>query len=437
MPVIPIRAKNPPERFPGVTIGLIAANFVIYGLTTHDFLSVRDDALNALAVSHATLSPWRLLTAMFLHANLLHILGNMLFLWVFGAALEGRLGHLRYLIVYLIAGMAGGLLSDLATFSSDPDGANLGASGAIFGLAGAYLYVFPYSHIRVLRVWLLRLITPPEWEARWVVGYYLLFNVVDQLQYQGLDGVGHLAHLGGAGAGLLCVWLMRTRRDDASVSAAQAVHADVRDMSLLSFPELEALMQRPTDNPRLVLAFCDKALLTPGGGEGRCLPALQHYARMLMERADPAALAGLLLRLSPAGAQQMPSVYYLRLGSRLESASAQTDAVRVYRRVAELFPTSADAEAAWFRAGRLQETFFGDRVQAAACYSQLLQRFPQGVMAAEAHRFLDALKAGGQLAENAHWQASNAPAAGGVTGRIAPTTDAAGVRYDLAGNPLP
>ena len=79
---------------------------------------MRDDALAALAVSHATLSPWRLLTAMFLHASWEHILGNMLFLWIFGAALEGRLGHIRYLIVYLICGMTGGLLSDIVTFRS-------------------------------------------------------------------------------------------------------------------------------------------------------------------------------------------------------------------------------------------------------------------------------------------------------------------------------
>ena len=440
--LLPYRAKNPPERTPYVTIGLIAVNTLIYLFTadmSRHFLAVRDDAVTALAVSHATLSPWRLLTAMFLHASWDHIAGNMLFLWIFGAALEGRLGHIRFLIVYLICGMTGGLLSDILTFRSDPDIANLGASGAIFGLAGAYLYVFPYSLIRVFRlvffgffirvgVW--------EWQARWVVVYYLVINILEQLLSHGGDGVGHFAHLGGAGAGLLCVWLMRTRRDDADISAAQATHADTKDLSVLSFPELELLMQRPTEDPRLVMTFCEKALITPGAGEARCLPLLQHHARLLMERGEPGNLAGILLQLSPEAAKQMPTVYYLRLGSRLETTSNQTDAARMYRRVAELFPTTSDAEVAWFRMGRLQETYHGDRVQAAACYTQLLQRFPQGTMAGDAKRALEQLKAGGSLAQSVNYQATDAPASGGATGMIARTTDDAGVRYDLAGNPL-
>ena len=135
--------------------------------------------------------------------------------------------------------------------------------------------------------------------------------------------------------------------------------------------------------------------MTPGAGEARCLPALQHHARLLMERGDPGHLARLLLQLPRRGRSRCRSVYYLRLGSRLETSSNQTDAARMYRRVAELFPTTADAEVAWFRMGRLQETYYGDRVQAAACYTQLLQRFPQGAMAADARRSLEDLKAGG------------------------------------------
>ena len=440
--LIPYRAKNPPERFPAVTLGLIILNTLIYLFTADmgkNFLEVRDNAVMMLAVSHATLSPWRLLTAMFLHASWDHILGNMLFLWIFGAALEGRLGHVRYLIVYLICGMTGGLLSDIVTFAQNPDIANLGASGAIFGLAGAYLYVFPFSRIRIFGFALLGFIPRFrvfEWQARWVVVYYLGLNVLEQFLSHGQDGVGHFAHLGGAGAGLLCVWLMRTRRDSEDISAAQATHADTKDLSILSFVELETLMQRPTEDARLVTTFCEKALITPGVGEARCLPALQHHARLLMERADPGHLAGILMQLSPEASRQMPSVYYLRLGSRLETASNQTDAARMYRRVAELSPTSADAEVAWFRMGRLQETYHGDRTQAAACYTQLLQRFPQGAMAADAKRALENLKSGGPLSLNVLAQAHSGPEAGGATGMIGRTVDDAGVRYDLAGNPL-
>ena len=334
--------------------------------------------------------------------------------------------------------MTGGLLSDILTFSQNPDIANLGASGAIFGLSGAYLYVFPFSRIRIFGFALFGFIPRIrifEWQARWVVVYYLGLNILEQLLSHGQDGVGHFAHLGGAGAGLLCVWLMQTRRDSEDISDAQATHADAKDLTILSFPELEALMQRPTEDPRLVMTFCEKALITPGAGEARCLPALQHYARLLMDRGDPNHLAGILLQLSPESAKQMPTVYYLRLGSRLETASNQTDAARMYRRVAELFPTTPDAEVSWFRMGRLQETYHGDRAQAAACYTQLLQRFPQGTMAADAKRALENLKSGGAVARISDQPAAE-PATGGATGMLGRTTDDDGVRYDLAGNPL-
>jgi membrane associated rhomboid family serine protease len=78
--IIPIRAKNPPERFPYITLALIALNTLIYAFTSKHFLVVRSSAVATLAVSHATLSPGRLLTSMFLHGSWDHILGNMLFL---------------------------------------------------------------------------------------------------------------------------------------------------------------------------------------------------------------------------------------------------------------------------------------------------------------------------------------------------------------------
>ncbi len=173
--------------------------------------------------------------------------------------------------------------------------------------------------------------------------------------------------------------------------------------------------------------------MAPGAGEGRVLPVLQHHARLLMERADPAALAAQLTRLSPPGARQMPSVYFLRLGSRLEDVGDKTPAVRVYQRLTEVFPDSADAEVAWLRTGRMQENFFGARDQAAACYGQLLHRFPQGPMAAEARRALDGLRAAGVSGP----KAEALPQSGGHTGMMAQTHSSEGVRYDLAGNPLP
>ena len=91
--IIPFRTKNPPEHFPYVTLILIVVNVLIYFLTSlgNYCLRIDDTVIEQFAVTHNTLNLWRLTTAMFLHANLEHIIGNMLFLWIFGAAVEGRL----------------------------------------------------------------------------------------------------------------------------------------------------------------------------------------------------------------------------------------------------------------------------------------------------------------------------------------------------------
>ena len=133
--MIPYRAKNPPESFPYATLGLILLNTLIFAITSEYFLVIRDEVTKAWAVSHDTLNPLRLITAMFLHGSIIHLGGNMLFLWIFGAAAEGRLGTIKYLLIYFIAGITGGLLHDGVVGYLHPTQFGLGASGAIMGIA--------------------------------------------------------------------------------------------------------------------------------------------------------------------------------------------------------------------------------------------------------------------------------------------------------------
>lgn len=395
--LVPYRAKNPPEVFPTVTVSLMVLNTLIFACTSRHFWTVKDSAVAAFAVSHATLSPWRLLSAMFLHESLLHLAGNMLFLWIFGAATEGRLRPLRFLAVYLFAGTIGGLLSDFVSGLVDPDIQNLGASGAIMGLAGAYLYLFPYSPIRLVWGFWFGLLPRggiTDWQARWVVLYFVGLDVFNGLIMGAQDGVGHLAHLGGAGAGFLLTWLLRVPRDTEDVSEVQATLSDMRDVSLLPLRDLEALMQRPTTDVKLILAYCRQATISHiGASEAKCLWALHQYGPLLMDQADPKQLAGVLLPLSPASTRQVSPIFFLRLGSRLEIAGASDTAVRIYQRVCDVFPPSPDTEMAYLRVGRLMETVYGDMAQARFCYQKMLEQFPAGLMAGEAERGLRRLPA--------------------------------------------
>jgi len=390
--VLPYRAKNPPPVFPYVTVGLIALNVLVFALTVDGHLGVREGVVARYAVSHTSLSPWRLVTAMFLHESPLHILGNMLFLWIFGAAVEGRLRPLRFLAVYFAAGILGGLLSDFVTGLINPEIQNLGASGAIMGLAGAYLYLFPYSPIRLVWFWWITLLPRfgiIEWQARWVILYFVGLDVLNGVILGGGDGVGHFAHLGGAGAGFLAVMALRVPRDTEDVSEVQATLADMRDVSLLPLHDLEALMQRPTDDVPLILAYCRQSLIAPiGASEAKCVWGLRQYAALLIERADPSVLLGVVLPLSGPSATQLAPAFFLRLGSRLERAGAIEGAVRLYHRMCEVFPPGPDVEAAYLRVGRIMEQVYRDQAQARFCYTQVLKLFPHGAMRAEAEQGL-------------------------------------------------
>ncbi len=152
-----------------------------------------------------------LLTSMFMHGGWAHILGNMLYLWIFGDNLEDRLGHGRYLLFYLLVG----LLASLAhVFTSVLIGDNLqipslGASGAIAGVLGGYLLLFPGRRVTVI---LVRIVT--QVRAIFAVGVWFLLQLVGGLGVLGggSDGVAYAAHIGGFLAGLALIKLFDNGR---------------------------------------------------------------------------------------------------------------------------------------------------------------------------------------------------------------------------------
>jgi membrane associated rhomboid family serine protease len=396
--IIPFRTKNPPEHFPFVTLILIVINVLIYALTSLENACLRIDTavIEQFAVTHNTLSLWRLTTAMFLHANIEHIFGNMLFLWIFGAAVEGRLRPFKFLIIYFVAGWTGGLLSDLLLGAVSPDTPSLGASGAIMGIAGAYLYMFPFSRVRLFYILPLGFYFRfglAEWQALWVVLCYVGMDILFGIVLHSVDGVGHFAHLGGFGTGLLATLLMRARRDSEEVSQARAVLDETkRDYTALGYSELEAMLQQPSENMELVLAFCEKAVSYGDPmRQQKCMAYINYYAPKLFAQADPNRLAAVLLSLPPS-AGALPLVYYLRLGSRLEGIISNSMAVQIYRRIYDLAPTERETEMALYRMAQIMLSAFNNRAHAAASYQEMLRLFPYGDMAAQARRALDQIQ---------------------------------------------
>lgn len=153
-----------------------------------------------------------MLTSMFMHGGIAHIFGNMIFLWVFGDNLENLLGHIRYAAFYLVCGV----LASLAHVFMNTEGANalvpsLGASGAISGVLGGYLLMFPRRSVRVIAFY--TLLTVP---ALLAVGIWFIMQVIGGFgtssEVTGGDGIAYAAHIGGFIAGLVLIKLFAAGR---------------------------------------------------------------------------------------------------------------------------------------------------------------------------------------------------------------------------------
>ena len=160
-----------------------------------------------------------LITSMFMHGSLMHLFGNMLFLWIFGDNLEHSLGRARYLIFYLVTGLIASLAHVISTFvfGDNPFIPSLGASGAISGVLGGYLVLYPKKSVRVI---MLRVITTVP--AIVAIGLWFVFQLISAFGVIGAGpqsggGVAFMAHIGGFIAGLVLVKVFGIGRAVATV----------------------------------------------------------------------------------------------------------------------------------------------------------------------------------------------------------------------------
>jgi len=202
--MIPISDSNPTQKTPIITKTLIAVNVLVFLFTMllpYSELQVFTEryALIPVKISQGQ-HFYTIFTAMFLHGGLGHIFGNMLFLWVFGDNVEDALGHFKFLIFYLFCGFAGFLLQYITgPFSNIP---TLGASGAIAGILGSYLVLYPDARVEVLIPFFF-IITRRSVPAKFMLVYWIFFQFLHGLGSLGMmgGGVAYFAHIGGFAAG--------------------------------------------------------------------------------------------------------------------------------------------------------------------------------------------------------------------------------------------
>jgi membrane associated rhomboid family serine protease len=195
--LIPLGTDRPLKRPTLITYWLIGINVVIFLaqlIISQQAPQTFERLLSSLWLDPRDLSPWGFLSYQFLHGDFLHLLGNMVFLYVFGPNVEDRLRRVGFLAFYLLAGVAAGGAHLLAT-----EAPVIGASGAIAGLTGAYFVLFPRTLIKTLVFFFI--IGVFEIPAMWFIGFAIAKDIV--LQGFGADtGVAYLAHIGGYAFGI-------------------------------------------------------------------------------------------------------------------------------------------------------------------------------------------------------------------------------------------
>ncbi|CAD0183730.1 Rhomboid protease AarA [Ruegeria sp. THAF57] len=214
--MFPIRDHNPSGRTPFVVYLLMAANILIF----ISYAGAMDDArlINQIYYDYAVI-PARitdgfafdtLVTSMFLHGSWMHLIGNMLFLWIFGDNLEDEMGHLPFLLFYLAAGVSAGLIHVLTAPGSLVP--TIGASGAIAGVMGGYLLLFPKAQVDILLILIIyiRVFTIPAFV---MLGVWLGMQFLGSLSSNPDEGgIAYWAHTGGFFVGLVLsipLWLRR------------------------------------------------------------------------------------------------------------------------------------------------------------------------------------------------------------------------------------
>ena len=204
----PYKDDNPRVLFPFVTYGIIGLNILVFW--AQFFVYGNERLISTFAFVPYEFKLFTIFTSMFMHGGLMHIIGNMWFLYIFGDNVESILGHVRFLLFYLFCGIG----AAVAQFLIQPDSTTpmVGASGAIAGVLGAYMIKFPKARVHVLAI-IFIFITTIVVPAQLVLGLWFLMQLSGGLGSLGFDttgGIAWFAHIGGFIVGISTLRIFQT-----------------------------------------------------------------------------------------------------------------------------------------------------------------------------------------------------------------------------------
>ena len=210
--MIPLRDVIPSRTTPYVTISLVVINALVflYELSLGDQVN---EFMFAFGLVPAIFSWPTVLTSMFLHGGFLHVAGNMLYLWIFGDNVEDRMGHGRFIVFYLLCGIAAALAQTM--MAPDSMVPMVGASGAIAGVMGAYFILYPHSRIvtlvTLLVFWQIMEIPAIVFLGIWFLMQFLsgVGSIATATSHGPAGGIAFWAHVAGFAAGIIGVWVFK------------------------------------------------------------------------------------------------------------------------------------------------------------------------------------------------------------------------------------
>jgi len=361
--MFPIGDDNPTRNKPFVTYGLIIANIAVFvGVNVMTPPEETQQIWSTHGYQSAEPLGLGVLTYQFLHGDWLHILNNLWMLWIVGDNVEDKLGHGRYLLTYLAAGVAaawvfsatGQIFNDLPLIEGVREPPLVGASGSIFGMMGMYLIFFPEARIRIL-LWFLLLIQVIRVRAKWVIGMWLGLEVWRTLQAHG-PSAGHVAtsaHVGGGVFGiLLAIWL-KPRIGGGGDGDAWDVHTGFAKRSTSSTGDQYAAtgarsswFESPAPPEDSLLELEDRMIDLVRRGEMR--HAIDLYPRYeAMHRERP-----------------LPGDIQIEIAHEYYEQGLHRDALAAYQRYLSTEPGGEERAEAQFRVGVIYARWLDDPVRA-------------------------------------------------------------------------
>lgn len=388
--LFPIGTKNPPERTPYITYALLATNVLLYFATSTGGLRISEKALQYGGLARLDMQWYQFITSTFLHGNLSHLIGNMLFLWIFGRSVEGRLGYWKFFSLYFLAGVAGDALQLMFT-SGHPEIKCIGASGAIMGVIGAALYMFPFAPIKFF-YWFYIFWTGTFDLALWIVAcFYFLMDIMSAALTSSLTiagGVANFAHIGGFIAGFLITALFRPARDSQYVSETKAIMEDSHDYRVLTRTQLAELYESNKNNDELILYWMYRTVKDRFQITQEQWNVFMQRLPTLVQSGEEDIMMEVLLHFSTMPGV-LPTSYYNSFAHRLEKAGKPQQAGTMFDRVLhdQQAPPN-ERELALYQLALLREAWFQDFRGAEHLLTTFLREFPMSPMAPQAKQRL-------------------------------------------------